>query len=82
MLTDGILQTANNVHSFRNLKCLYIKHCNSVTRTGIDVFMQENNLLQEIVYRYCGNITRDDVTEWNAMVTKNKWQLRINAGSE
>ena len=42
--------------------------------------MQENNPLQEIVYRYCGNITRDDVTEWNAMVTKNKWQLRINAG--
>lgn len=82
MLTDDILQTANNVHSFRNLKCLYIKHCNSVTKTGINVFMQENNPLQEIVYRYCGNITRDDVTEWNAMVTKNKWQLRINAGSK
>ena len=40
-LTDDILQRAMSLHSFRNLESLVVARCQSVTKKGIDLFMQE-----------------------------------------
>jgi hypothetical protein len=75
-LTDAILQKANDLHSFRNLEFLRIRRCNSVTKQGIDVFMQENNPLEIIDFSYCENITDEDVNNWKAMATEMNWEFR------
>jgi hypothetical protein len=79
-LTDAILQNANDLHSFRNLEFLIIHHCNSVTKQGIDVFMQENNPLEVIDFSRCGNITDEDVNNWKAIATEMNWKFRLSAG--
>ena len=40
-LTDDIFQRAMSLHSFRNLESLLVTRCQSVTKKGIDLFMQE-----------------------------------------
>jgi len=51
ILTDEILQRAADLHSFRNLEYLSIYFCSSVTKKGVDVFMQEMNPLKQICLR-------------------------------
>lgn len=79
-LTDAILQNANDLNSFRNLEHLTIHRCTSVTKQGIDVFMQENNPLKEIHFTHCRNITDEDVNYWKAMATEMNWKFRLSAG--
>jgi hypothetical protein len=77
-LTDAILQKANDLHSFRNLKRLKMIGCCYVTKKGIDVLMQENNPLQKIVLLICTKIAKKDLNSWIAMGIEKNWQFESN----
>ena len=78
-LNDGVLQRAANLHSFRNLECLTLTDCNSVTKNGIDIFLQESNVLRKIVLSRMYGITRGQVQSWNdnAVWLKKNWKFKF-----
>ena len=83
-LTDSVLRRASNLHSFRNLKYLYLYACSSVTKKGIDIFLQESNPLTEIfLYTnpvpHRSRITREDLIVWNnnPIWIKKNWQFNF-----
>ncbi|EFX87228.1 hypothetical protein DAPPUDRAFT_97349 [Daphnia pulex] len=82
-LNDNVLQRAANLHSFCNLEHLHISWCHSVTKNGIEIFLQESNPLREIVL-HCSEdsgsrITREDIANWNetAIWIKKNWRFNF-----
>jgi hypothetical protein len=81
-LNDNVFYRAANLHSFCNLEHLHISWCHSVTKNGIEIFLQESNPLREIVL-HCredlgSRITREDVANWNETAIWIKKNLRFN----
>jgi hypothetical protein len=62
---------------------LYISNCNSVTKNGIEIFLQELNPLREIIVscseQSVSRITRDDIANWNdtAIWIKKNWRFNF-----
>jgi hypothetical protein len=77
ILTDEILQRAADLHSFRNLEYLSIYFCHSVTKKGVDVFMQEKNPLKHICLLSCRGITGEDYMDWRekSIWIRRNWQF-------
>ena len=76
-LTDEILQ---HIHEFNLLPCLrklWLTSCDSVSKEGIDLFMNEENILEEIHLFFCQSITQKNVKEWQEKAKKNNWKLSI-----
>jgi hypothetical protein len=82
-LNDNVLQRAANLHSFCNLEHLHISWCHSVTKNGIEIFLEESNPLREIILHCSENsgsrITREDVANWNetAIWIKKNWRFKF-----
>lgn len=82
-LNDNVFHRVSNLHSFRNLEHLYISNCNSVTKNGIEIFLQESNPLREIILccseQSVSRITRDDIANWNdtAIWIKKNWRFNF-----
>ncbi len=78
-LTDDIFQSAISLHSFRNLESLLVTRCQSVTKKGIDLFMQESNPIRLIKLDITDAITREDIKNWNdnAIWKRKNWNLNF-----
>ncbi len=81
-LTDNVIQRAAKIHSFRNLECLHLFHCNLVTKKGIDIFLKESNPLREIMVcslNYHSGFTKEDLIDWNnnAIWIHKNWQFEL-----
>nr|CAH0111009.1 unnamed protein product [Daphnia galeata] len=81
-LTDNVIQMAAKIHSFRNLECLHLFHCNLVTKKGIDIFWKESNPLREIrvcSLNYHSGFTKEDLIDWNnnAIWIQKNWQFQL-----
>ena len=76
-LTDQVLQEIYQLHSFRSLRKFELNCCSSVTKKGIDLFMNEGNFLEEIEIFWCESITEMNVEQWRKNTKENNWNLTI-----
>ena len=81
-LTDNVIQRAAKIHSFRNLECLHLFHCNLITKKGIDIFLKDSNPLREIKVcslNYHSGFTKEDLIDWNnnAIWIQKNWQFQL-----
>ena len=78
-LTDGFLLDAANVHGFQKLESIDLQYCPNVTKSGIDLLMNESNPLSDIGLMFMQGIRQQNVDEWKAMAIRNNWQLEIQS---
>ena len=78
-LTDGLLLDAANVHGFQKLESIDLQYCPNVTKSGIDLLMNESNPLSDIGLMFMQGIRQQNVDEWKAMAIRNNWQLEIQS---
>ena len=67
-LTDDVLEEASFRHQFLNLERLNLFVCDSVTKKGIDILMNESNPLREISIYGCDMITKEDYEGWGKKI--------------
>ena len=67
-LTDDVLEEASLRHQFLNLERLKLFACDSVTKKGIDILMNESNPLREISIYGCEMITKEDYEGWGKKI--------------
>lgn len=77
-LTDEVLQKAATHHHFQNLEHLELEQCNSVTKQGIDLLMNESNPLKVIKLWECRSLTRKNVDDWKKKAAKKKWHVSLD----
>ena len=75
-LTDSILQQVFEIHSFPNLRELEFVNCESISKKGIDLFMNETNALEQMLLFGC-NVTKENGIEWGNMMWQNNWKIFI-----
>ena len=76
-LTDEVLR---QIIEFNLLPCLRnfrLNSCKSVTKNGIDWFMNERNVLEFIFFWGCDLITKLNVEEWENNAKRNNWNLSL-----
>ena len=76
-LIDYIFERASEIHQFLSLEKLTMCDCQSLTRRGIDVFMNNKTPLKTIEIFYCYNITDDDIDFWISSARSEKWELSV-----
>ncbi len=80
-LNDHVFYRAANLHSFHNLEILCLYNCDSITKNGIDIFLQETNPLEKIILCRSPNsrITREDIVNWNetAIWIEKNWRFNF-----
>ena len=78
-LTDDLLQRVAACHSFINIDSMYLYKCNSLTKNGIDVLLQETNPLRKIELTNNREIRNEDIKNWNenAIWVKKNWQFNL-----
>ena len=78
VLTDDVLEEAARLHQFQNLEVLCLDCCDCVTKKGIDILMNERNVLRSLWLDDCDMIRQQDVEEWNSKARKENWNISIN----
>jgi Holliday junction resolvase-like predicted endonuclease len=81
-LTDCVFESASEIHQFLSLEKLTLFKCNSLTRKGIDVVMNNQTPLKTIDVRSCGNITDGDIALLISNARSEKWQLSVEYVNE
>jgi hypothetical protein len=77
-LTDEFLIDAVKSHRFQNLKELLLRHCNYVTKKGINAFMIEHNALEYISLHFCNKVSVNDIGDWQLLARQNNWKLNLD----
>ena len=77
-VTDDVLEEAARLHQFQNLEVLCLDCCDCVTKKGIDILMNERNVLRSLWLDDCDMIRQQDVEEWNSKARKENWNISIN----
>ena len=81
-LTDDVVEEAVKLHQFRNLESLHIFKCNSITKKGIDFFMNGGNPLEKLDISDCSYFEvigpNRDVEEWRNLAREENWIFEIN----
>ena len=72
---DDCLRKAANFHQFRNLQRLDFVLLTSVTKTGIDLLMNDCNSLNVIKIVYCRSLNVSDMEEWKKMALEKNWDV-------
>ena len=76
-LNDKVLGQIIESNLFPCLRKFYLRWCKSVTKNGIDLFMNERNVIEEMDFSYCDLITIDNVEEWENNANRNNWNLSV-----
>jgi hypothetical protein len=75
-LTDCVFERASKIHQFLNLEKLSISDCQSLTRRGIDVVMNNKTPLSEIKIYSCHRLAY--VIDWFISNARSeKWDLSL-----
>ncbi len=77
-LTDDFLQEVIASGSLKNLKILSLNFCHLVTKQGLDALVMNDNRLERLSFRYCLNITQQNVCDWNEFARCQNWELCID----
>ena len=78
ILTDEFLQNAVKCHKFNNLMRLSIRHCDFVTKHGIDSFMTHHNRIEEISIDFCQNVMPRNAYDWHLRAKRENWKLNVH----
>ena len=81
-LTDYIFERASEIHQFLSLENLTMYDCQSLTRKGIDVVMNNKTPLKMIEIRDCDNITDEDIGLLISNARSQKWELSVDFNEE
>lgn len=76
--TDDFIEKEVKRNVFQNLKLIELFHCDLVTKRGIDALMTDGNSLQKISFRYCKNVTLENVYDWKKQARSKNWKLNFN----
>ncbi len=76
-LDDDILHEAFQIHSFTKLSSLTLCKCKAVTKSGVDLFIQNGNALREASIRRCESLSVEDFRYWLAESEKNDWNFEM-----
>ncbi len=76
-LDDDILHRAFQIHPFNNLSSLTLYNCNAVTKSGVDLFIQNENNLREASIGTCVSLSVEDFDFWLDESEKNNWNFRM-----
>ena len=76
-LTNYIFERASEIHQFLSLEKLTVYRCQSLTRRGINVVMNNKTPLKRIVIRDCDNITDDDIDLFISYADSENWELSV-----
>jgi hypothetical protein len=77
MLTDDVFRDAAKFHQFQKLQSIELRNCNAVTNQGIDVFMSDDNPLNNISLWFCKKIIcNNSKRELESIHLKKNWNLK------
>jgi hypothetical protein len=78
-LTDNVLKSVTELHSFRNLEHFHVISNYRLTKNGIDYLMKETNPLKVIKLKdiTCLTETDMDMEEWKKKIRDENWQLSL-----
>ena len=71
-VNDTAFLKAYNIHQFRNLERLKL-YSENVTKSVIDMFMNDGNPLKIIEICCCHSLSIRDIWKWNSIVHQNSW---------
>ncbi len=76
-LDDDLLQQVFLYHQFISLECLSFSRCNNVTKDGINLFVDELNLLKELSLDNCKLVLKANIIDWRKKAKTNGWDFRV-----
>ncbi len=76
-VTDDVLREVCQFRSFKSLEHLEFSKCDSVTKIGIDLFMNEKNALKSLAVSHCKLVSRKNIVDWGKQARENNWELEI-----
>jgi hypothetical protein len=81
-LTDDILERAALLHDFRNLEKLELAYCDSLTKKGIDLLMNDSNSIKEMSLQFDVEhselVSAENINEWKEKSEQKNWQLKLD----
>ncbi len=78
-LTDPVLFAAAKLHHFQNLEKLLLQNCHYVTKRGIDILMQDGNVLERVELNDCMKVSsQKNMRDWVSQAKKKNWVLSID----
>ena len=76
-LTDNVLKSVTELHSFRNLEHFDVISNLRLTNNGIDYLMKESNPLKVIKLKDITCLTETHTEEWKKKICDENWQLSL-----
>lgn len=77
-LDDHVLREAFLSHPFESLENLEFDDCNSVSKVGIDLFMNESNNLKTMKLTKCSSVLEADIEYWKERAKENGWDFDVS----
>ncbi|XP_046441381.1 uncharacterized protein LOC124192225 isoform X1 [Daphnia pulex] len=78
-LTDHVFFAAAKLHRFQNLEILFLQNCHYVTKRGIDILMQDGNVLERVELNDCMNVSSEkNMQDWVDQAKKKNWILAVD----
>lgn len=74
-LTDGLIEKTVKRRHFQNLRVLALLRCHLVTNKGIDALLVDGNLISEMFFSHCNQLTLKNVSDWHKLARKKNWEL-------
>lgn len=76
-ITDNFLREIYQLNLLKGLEQLEFLECDSVTKVGIDWFMNEENVLERLgVYR-CKLVSKENILDWQERAKNLNWDLEV-----
>jgi len=76
-LTDMVFSDILDQNSFQNLKHLELTRCNEISFEGLEQFLISENVLEEVKFVKCEEITKRDFQNYQKTVKKRKWNIKV-----
>ncbi len=77
-LDDDLLRQVFLSHQFKTVEFVVFDSCDSITKAGIDLFMDESNSLKLLSCDGCKSVSNDDVVDWREKAKTNNWDFLVD----
>jgi len=76
-LTDLVFSDILDENRFQSLKHLELTRCNEISFEGLEHFLISENVLEEVKFVKCEEITKRDFQNYQKTVKKRKWNVKV-----
>jgi len=77
-LTDLVFSDILDTSGLKSLKKLELVRCNSLTFEGLEPFLYSDNILEDVKFVRCEEITKRDFQNYLKKVKKCKWNMKVD----